>query len=335
MCTEQVTPEHCYEYFAQLKQSIQCLYNNIERFIFQDIDFSEIIGLLPQWVCDGGRSPELVISKEEFERHRNLLNNPIVRRFIYYYDLWNIIAALQDRFEAVEMSMRDFYKIVPFKVKYHNSDYTSALRQCGMSETSTHISLNNLFVALASTFDLISKIAIEQAEYSKYGDFSKYSKMRAVGNDSLYNVSKLAKIIDGSLLENGMLFAKNRYITIVENFRNEYVHNGAWDFRGAVYYAFVNEESPDIIVFAPDTDEYGNFISYGSRNKFYSHGTMINVVLPKMLKSILEILKRTIDCLSNLYAAGITQTSEQGQIVQIIKDLNAYHIALQNKISAN
>ena len=131
MCKKRITPNDCYKYFTELESSIQHLYTSIDNFLFQDIDRSIIQGLMPQWVCDGGRSPELSLSKIQYEKYRQKIDIPIVRKFIYYYDLWYIIAAVQDRLEAAEMFMQDFYKSIPFELKYKEKDYTSAARTCG------------------------------------------------------------------------------------------------------------------------------------------------------------------------------------------------------------
>ena len=68
MCKKQITPNDCYEYLRELESSIQYLYTSIDNFLFQDINRSIIQGLMPQWVCDGGRSPELSLSKVEYEK---------------------------------------------------------------------------------------------------------------------------------------------------------------------------------------------------------------------------------------------------------------------------
>lgn len=319
MCKKQITPNDCYKYFTWYESSIQYLYTSIDNFLFQDIDRSIIQALMPQWVCDGGRSPELSLSKIQYEKYRQKIDIPIVRKFIYYYDLWYIIAAVQDRLEAAEMFMQDFYKSIPFELKYKEKDYTSAARTCGKWETEVHISLNGVFVSLASTFDLLSKIAIEQAQYTKYGDFSNYSKMNS--NGFLYNVDKLRNIINSALTKNGMLFVANKNVRIIEVIRNEYVHNGPWDFRCSVYNTAVDGFPADVIVYAPDFDENGNLISSGARNKFYSQGNKMNVMLPELVESVLEILKNTIDCLTQLYIAGTTQTPDAVRTKQCLEEL--------------
>ena len=274
---------------------------------------------MPQWVCDGGRSPELSLSKIQYEKFREKVDIPIVRKFIYYYDLLYIIVAIQNRLEAVVMFMRNLYKEIPFELKYKEKNYTFAVRTCGKWENEIHTSLNSMFVSLASTFDLLSKIAIEQAQYPKYGDFSNYSKMNS--GTYLYNVHKLRNLIDSTLTKDGMLFTANKNIRIVETFRNEYVHNGPWGFRCSVYNTAVNGVPSDVIVYAPDFDENGNLVSSGARNKFYSQGNKINVILPELVKSIFEILKNTIDCLTKLFMAGTTQIPDEEKTKRCLKDL--------------
>lgn len=322
MCKEQVSPEDCYEYLIEIEDAIQRLYINIDHFLFQDIDKAKIQNILPRWVCDGGRTPEVSLSKAMYEKCRQKCDMPIVRKFIYYYDLWNIIAAIQDRFEAVSIFMRDFYQYIPFEVKYQEQKYTSIVRNSGNRETDAHIYINGVFIALASTFDLLSKIAIEQAQYNKYGDFSSYSNMVSSGKDGLYNVQKLRNYINPELTKEGMLFSTNKEVRMIETFRNEYVHNGPWDLCNSVYCTAINEEPADVILFAPDIDDNGNFVSSGARNKFYSQGNMMNVMLPGLVKSVFEILRRTIDCLASLYNTATTQTPDKEKTELAVKGID-------------
>ena len=74
-------------------------------------------------------------------------------------------------------------------------------------------------------------------------------------------------------------------------------------------------------MYAPDFDENGNLISSGARNKFYSQGNKMNVMLPELVESVLEILKNTIDCLTQLYIAGTTQTPDAVRTKQCLEEL--------------
>jgi hypothetical protein len=163
--------ECCHKIEYVIDDSIICLYHSIDNFIFQDIDYSRVISNMPKWVADAGVSPELNCTKDWYEKLRRRETHPIFGRFIYHYDLWGKVAAIQDRLSAVMMFMRQLYNIVPCKAKYEESQYTSAARCGGVRETEAHMLLNSVFVAYASVFDIMTKIAIEQFEFDKY-DFS-------------------------------------------------------------------------------------------------------------------------------------------------------------------
>lgn len=71
-------------------------------------------------------------------------------------------AAIQDRLQAVATFLQRFYNIVPYEAKYEECYYTSAGRISGEQETEAHVLLNSIFVAYASIFDLLAKVAVEQ-----------------------------------------------------------------------------------------------------------------------------------------------------------------------------
>lgn len=127
--------ECCSHIEMVISDSIIRLYHSIDNFIFQDIDYSRVISNMPQWVADGGISPELNCTKEWYEALRRKITHPIFGRFIYHYDLWSKIAAMQDRLSAVMMFMRQLYTIVPCKAIYEECQYTSAARCGGTRET--------------------------------------------------------------------------------------------------------------------------------------------------------------------------------------------------------
>lgn len=161
------------------------LHNSIREFIFQRIDYSKVDSFMPQWIIDCGISSELSTSKdayEKFKRHTN--HHPIFGLYIYYFDIWCKNAAIQDRLQAVATFLQRFYNIVPYEAKYEECYYTSAGRISGEQETEAHVLLNSIFVAYASIFDLLAKVAVEQFEFGKY-DFSQYKKMRSV--NTLFN----------------------------------------------------------------------------------------------------------------------------------------------------
>lgn len=319
--------EQCYALIQKvINNNIMHLHSNIDHFIFQDIDYNRIISIIPKWVTEAGITPESRCSKEHYETLRRNETHPIFGRFIYHYDLWGKIAAIQDRLTAVIMFMHQFYKIVPCKAQYEEYQYTSGERCGGDRETEAHVLLNSVFVAYASIFDLMSKIAVEQFEFNKY-DFSKYKKMRSA--NIIYK--RRLNNIDPSLKITGMLFSEPPVIRKIETFRNEYVHNGPWDLRCSVYNTTIDEEPADGIIYSPDMDTLGNFISSGSRNKFYSQANRINIQLPDIIKAATIVLKNTINQLCTLYKTSTTKSVNNEYTQECLEAIQDYYKSLAKK----
>lgn len=299
------------------------LYYSIDNFLFQDIDYSMVVSLIPKWVADEGISPEGSCTKDFYDTMRRKASHPVFGRFIYHYELWSIIAGIQDRLSAVILFLHQLYKEVPCKARFTPDQYTSGCRQGGVRETQAHVVLNSIFVAYASIFDLLAKVAVEQNQYEGY-DFGKYKEMKS--NWTLYKYS--LKNISPSLQSSGMLFSDPLIVRKFVTFRNEYVHNGPWDLRSSIYYTAVNGEPADVIIYSPDMDEHGNFVKSGSRNKFYSQNNRINIQLPDMIKDATTILQNTIDELSRLYQSKTTKTEDPGLTKEYMKALSDYYKSL-------
>ena len=194
--------DQCYDMIMHISEdSIISLYTCFDNFLFQDIDYGKVISIMPKWVADTGIGPESACDKDSFEKLKSTFSHPYLNRFIYYYDVWSLIAAVQDRLQAVEYFMQDFYSSIPCFLKYDKKKYTSCIRVGGISSTNAFVSLNSIFVSLASVFDLLSKIAVEQYKFGQYV-FSKYKKMKSEG--VLYNYTY--NDINPSLKGKGLLF---------------------------------------------------------------------------------------------------------------------------------
>lgn len=178
------------------------LYNSIRDFIFQDIDYSRINSFIPIWITNGGISPESMCTKDAYEKLKRKATHPIFGRFVYYYDLGNIIAAVQDRLQSVSMFLNNFYKYIPCTTCYTSEQYNSISRKCGEIETNLHVYLNSIFIAYVSVFDLLAKLAKEQYSFSNY-DFAKYKDMKSHSVIYQYKMKDIAL----SLTKKDMLFS--------------------------------------------------------------------------------------------------------------------------------
>lgn len=306
-----------------MDDSIIRLYMSIDNYLFQDIHFDKVISNMPKWVCDEGISPEGGCTKDFYEQLRKKATHPIFGRFIYYYDLWSLLAAVQDRLSAVIMFMRDFYKEVTCKVEHKQDEYTAGSRHGGERETYAHVMLNSIFVAYASVFDLMAKIAREQYMFGSY-DFEKYKEMKSNGTLFSYTM----KNISSTLKAPNMIFSAPLVVRKIVNFRNEYVHNGPWDLRSSIYSTAIDGEPADVIMYAPDMDEFGNFVKSGSRNKFYSQNNAINAQLPSMIKEATELLKNTIDELCRLYQADTNVKEDPEKTEDCLKGIREFYDTL-------
>lgn len=325
---DSLRPVHeCRELLEELSDvNIIGLYDRIDAFIFQDIHFVKVISNMPQWVCNVGISPEGRCSKEFYEKLRLKATHPVFNKFIYYYDLWSLVAAIQDRISAVILYMQELYKLVPCKMKYTSEQYTSESRYGGERETQAHVLLNSIFVSFTSIFDILSKIAVEQFTFGQY-DFTNYKDMHCKKEKAMYNPN--IRNIDPSLKQNGLLFTDPEVIRKFETFRNEYVHNGPWDLRNSVYVTAVNGEPADVIIYSPDMID-GHFVTSNSRNKFYSQNNRINEQLPNMIKEATQILMRTIDQISDLYEQNTVRSENPKLTEEYIEAIADYYKVVVN-----
>lgn len=76
------------------------------------------------------------------------------------------------------------------------------------------------------------------------------------------------------------------------------MHDGSFDFMQMVYdcYDGPNGHSEGTILF-PDM-ENGLFVTSKNRKNFYSQSNRLNILLPKLLKEVLDVMEKTIDKLS-------------------------------------
>lgn len=142
----------------------------------------------------------------------------------------------------------------------------------------------------------------------------------------------MSKNIDPSLKENGMLFSEPSVIRKIETFRNEYVHNGPWDLRYCIYCTAVNGEPADVVMYSPDMDEFGNFITSGSRNKFYSQGNRINIQLPILLKEATSIVESTIERICTRYKKNTINNVDEEYTNECMNAILEYQISLETDL---
>ena len=286
-----------YQQIVDTTESIVPLYDAIEDFFFQDINYQKIKSIIPLWMVDAGRSPESEIDKKLYEQLRSVYNDPISNRIIHWADVQGVLAAFQDRLMAVRNHLELIYKYLPAYCIYTDDAYETITR--GLDETSdkVHTAINNVFVSLCSSFDLFTKVVYECSKYDANG-FVEYNKLKCRKDNILY---KKGNNGFNELKEPGLLYDEPVCVRTACSFRDEFIHNGAWDYRCAIYYPYVDSGEPvEPFVVMPDVTDEGHLVTSGSRNKFYANGIKMNVFLPGFVKDVMEVLKNTVVALIDL-----------------------------------
>lgn len=286
-----------YQQIADTAESVVPLYDAIEDFFFQDVDYQKIKSIIPLWMMDAGRSPESGFDKGLYEQLRSVYNDPISNRIIHWADVQGILAAFQDRLMAVRNYLEVVYKYLPAYCMYEDNEYETATREQDETSDIVHTAINNAFVSLCSSFDLITKVVYECSKYDANG-FAEYKKLKCRKDNILYKKSNNGF---DELKEPGLLYNEPVCVRTACSFRDEFIHNGSWDYRCAIYYPYVDGGDPvEPFVVMPDVNDEGHLVTSGSRNKFYANSTKINVFLPGFVKDVMEVLKKTVVALIDL-----------------------------------
>ena len=196
--------------------------------------------------------------------------------------------------------------------------------------TIAHLLINSVCVNLASALDLFTKFVYE-IENIKHCSFEDYKKIKSCKNGILFmGYSPQHE----ELKCKNMIFCKPvcRTLKLISTLRNEYVHNGAWDYREIIYNSISNGIIVDSFILLPDIDKYGNFVTTRSRNKFYSKEEKINITLLDYIMETLEIFRNTINKLKELYP--IKEINNNSKIMNYVKEIEQWR-NMENFIDAH
>lgn len=278
-----------YDSIVALAKDTMPLYDRIEDYFFQDIDYQFFKGATSLWMADAGRSAECSWDRILYDKVRRVYDDPISNRVLHWYDVQNVVSAFQDRVTAVEKYLREIFAVIPAYCLYKDNDYSNAMRDMSGGSDQVHASINNVFVSLSSAFDLFTKIVYECSKYDP-NVFANYKKLKSRADSILYAKKNFGF---DELKEPGLLYDEPNCIRTICSFRDEFIHCGSWDYRCAVYYPNIDGEPVEPFIPMPDTEPSGVLVSSGSRNKFYASGAKINTDLPVLVREVIEVLSKT------------------------------------------
>ena len=99
---------------------------------------------------------------------------------------------------------------------------------------------------------------------------------------------------DLSIDSTGTVFEKCRTTSIIENLRNELVHNATWEMSPKI---FISTDNGSIIgrhIFMPDFTAEGTLVTFKNRKRFFAEGKKVNDVLPGLYFDVLQRVHTTL-----------------------------------------
>lgn len=301
-----------------INTEIVTIHNYMQNRVFNDIDYCAISGSLPVWVRDAGHGQESAMSKALFERMVQENNNYLTNKLLYYHDCEMLVNSLQNRFTIIEELINQVYKVLSPAIDVKMNEYNNVCLYVGSSSIHTHACMNSIFINLASSCDIMTKVAVELGACTSL-DFSNYPKMKSL--NTMYGDWK--KDLPNSLKISGTYYDINQPVAIskIETLRNEIVHNGSLDFNCSVYYG-IKDGQIDRWIFCPSFDVSGKFTSFKNRKKFYNGDSRtFNEQLPLMVRDFLAISKRTLEVIRSEYETPYYEDKN---------DLKKYHSEILN-----
>lgn len=86
----------------------------------------------------------------------------------------------------------------------------------------------------------------------------------------------------------GTIFEKCRTVSIIENLRNELVHNATWEMNPKIFITSQDGKIVERHIFLPDFTEEGTLVTYKNRKRFFANGNKVNEELPRLYFDILQ-----------------------------------------------
>ena len=292
--------------------------------LFDEDEYYNKIALEPWWFLAAGIDSELTVSKEGYEailadfkgeekdekddgvnceitEYKNAVAKMFtpISKYIYLYDLRTFLSHIQNDLLLIQQNFIDFYTLLVEEnemeahiekvddIKYH---FIS-----GGATVKIYNALNAIIITCNSVFDLLAKLLYEVRNMeSVFGD--KIVKFKS--GHTLFCCDRNDRCTKGLSKENS-IFESNRSIKIFTELRNELVHNSTWQSVNKIYYKYENGKLVEKFILMPDFDETGKLVRSGNRNRFFSQGNKINILLPEMLQDIFKRIYATLELINS------------------------------------
>jgi len=279
--------------------------------VFQDAvfpsrdDFYKDYGIQPQWISRAGLDSDFDMPKDELitcfstPLHEKMAAFGVkdakclkiykeidAKKYKYAYtaDCQSLVNTLQELIMGCHSSLVGFYKHLCSLHEDPQMDGT--YYACGPESHMVFSFLYNFIIQSYSAFDILTKITYE-LEHLKSCDAS-YAKLASSG--ILYGYRNHLK-----LDVVGTVFERCRTTAIIENLRDELVHNATWEMNPKIFIVTDCGLITSRHIFFPDLTVEGTLASYKNRKRFFSEGNKVNDELPGLYFDIMQRIFTTID----------------------------------------
>ena len=282
------------------------LYDAFQNAIFPSQDeFYADYGIQPQWICRAGLDSDFDMSKDDTamcfstsipKRMAELGANDDTLlkiyekieakkfRYAYVADCQSLVNTLQELILGCHSSFVGFYKNL---CSLHSVPRMDGIYFENSAESRMVFSfLYSFFIQSYSIFDILTKIAYE-FEHLRPCEFT-YAKLEA--SNILYGARNDLKIDPV-----GTVFEKCRTTSIIENLRNELVHNATWEMNPKIYIITEAGQIADRHILMPDFTAENTLMTFKSRKRFFAQGKKVNDELPVLYFDVMRRVYTTLE----------------------------------------
>ena len=287
------------EIFYKLDEICVRLYDKFQEGIFVTDEYYELIDKLPDGIMRAGLDSDNSLPKEKYEKYflerlykdipeenESILKFECLKyNYAYVYDCQSMVNTLQELILGTQSNFIGFYKLLcTMEGRDDFCDNYYALNSDGRMVFGM---LYSLIISLYSIFDILTKIVYELEHLQS----SKNSYIKTKSQNILYGQKNKISINNVE----GTIFKKTRSINIIENLRNELVHNATWEMNPKVFFKHNEGKIVERCIYVPDFNDEGHLIKFINRKRFFSQGKKINEELPVLYFEILDKIRCTIE----------------------------------------
>lgn len=327
---ERIQPTSSVEKFSWVGDDIQykldalCveLYDVFQEAVFSSQEeFYEHMEMQPQWISRAGLDSDFGMSKDTLaacfskpiqkeitkfgvtdEKSLSVYQEIDGKKFKYAYvaDCQSLINTLQELLLGCHSSIVGFYKHL---CSLHEDPAMEGIYyECSLDSRMVFSFLYSFIIQSYSVFDLLTKITYE-IENLKTCE-SSYERLASSGR--LYGDKGRLKID-----KVGTVFEKCKTTSIIENLRNELVHNATWEMNPKIFIRADDGKIVERYIFFPDVTEEGTLQTFKNRRRFFFDGKKVNDELPKLYFDVMKRVHHT------LYKLNSNNTIEPKQLTAL------------------